>query len=359
MSARTIAGVCRAAAGRLALLGALLAALSPLACSSFLLPDDPGDSPKEIFDILWDDFDRHYSLFEVKGTNWDSLRAVWRPRISDDLTDEALFDTLGAFLTELRDGHVLIARGSRTIQYQGWYEDYPPNHSLRVVQERYLPGAYVISPEKALMSGLIAPGVGYVYVPSFAGSGWVADMDGVIESLRGAGATSMIVDVRSNSGGDDGNSVTLAGRFADRRRPYRDIRYRNGPKHSDFTDPIINYVSPEGPSQFTGPIVVLTNRRVFSSAESFVLAMRQFPYVTTVGDTTGGGSANAVSRELPNGWSYRVPSWVERTLDGEVFDGAGLRPDVPVWITQEDSLARRDTILDTAISRLTGSARPR
>jgi len=58
--------------------------------------------------------------------------------------------------------------------------------------------------------------------------------------------------------------------------------------------------------RYTDPIALLTNRRTFSAAESFVLAMRTLPQVTIVGDTTGGGSGNPLHRELPNGWGLSV-----------------------------------------------------
>ena len=87
-----------------------------------------------------------------------------------------------------------------------------------------------------------------------------------------------------------------------------------------------DYLEPTGKRQFLGPVAVLTNRRTFSAAESFVLAMRTLPQVTLVGDTTGGGSGNPLFREMPNGWSLSVSRWLERAPDGTTHEGRGIGP---------------------------------
>ncbi len=130
---------------------------------------------------------------------------------------------------------------------------------------------------------------------------------------------------------------------------FRRYKYRTSPEHDEFSGWIEDFISPAGPRQFTGPVFVLTNRGSFSAAEDFVLAMRQFPHVQTLGDTTGGGTGNPVFRELPNGWAYRFSTWVMEGPNGFNFEGAGIPPDHLVNISRQDSLAMRDMILEKAI----------
>ncbi len=80
--------------------------------------------------------------------------------------------------------------------------------------------------------------------------------------------------------------------------------------------------------------------------------MRTLPQVTVVGDTTGGGSGNPVYRELPNGWTSRVPRWLEFTSDFEPFEGVGLAPDI--WVSTPDALLESgtDRIFETAVEIL-------
>ena len=161
----------------------------------------------------------------------------------------------------------------------------------------------------------------------------------------------IIIDVRGNDGGSDFNSLAIAGRFADEARLYRLITFRNGPEWDDFADWTEHYVLPMGLTQFTKPIVLLTNRGCFSACEGFTRMMRAFPYVTVVGDTTAGGSGSPFFRELPNGWEYRLSTWlVAEPGSFDVLEGEGLPPDVTVHISAADSLAGIDRILEEAIS---------
>jgi hypothetical protein len=97
---------------------------------------------------------------------------------------------------------------------------------------------------------------------------------------------------------------------------------------------------------------VLTNKRCLSSAELFVSAMETLPHVTIIGDTTGGGSGNPVFRELPNGWSMRLSTSYSALSDGFIYEGKGIPPDIPIWISTEDSINGRDVILERAIEFL-------
>jgi C-terminal processing protease CtpA/Prc len=97
-------------------------------------------------------------------------------------------------------------------------------------------------------------------------------------------------------------------------------------------------------------VVVLTNRIVYSSAEDFVLAMRALPTVTTMGDSTGGASGRPMTRELPNGWTYSLSTWVEYTRDRRVFENIGLAPDVYVPTSWSELQRGVDAVMDRAIA---------
>ena len=72
-----------------------------------------------------------------------------------------------------------------------------------------------------------------------------------------------------------------------------------------------------------------------------------------IGDTTSGGlGGQPITRELPNGWVYRIPTARELTPEKEIFEGVGIPPDIAVWITEQDSLNGKDTILEKAIQIL-------
>ena len=95
-------------------------------------------------------------------------------------------------------------------------------------------------------------------------------------------------------------------------------------------------------------VVVLTNRRTYSAANSFVMFLKGLENVTIVGDTTGGGAGMPFSSELPNGWGVRFSAcpMYDRYMQ---MTEMGISPDVKVDITTEDYQRGVDTILETAI----------
>jgi len=83
-----------------------------------------------------------------------------------------------------------------------------------------------------------------------------------------------------------------------------------------------------------------------------VLDLRATARVTIVGDTTGGASGRPIVRELPNGWTYRLSTWVAYTPDGRPYEGIGLPPDRAVQPLPGDWARGTDRVLETAITEL-------
>ncbi|MGW8266835.1 MAG: S41 family peptidase, partial [Longimicrobiales bacterium] len=312
------------------------------------LPEEPGRGATANFEFLWEEMDRHYSFFDLKGIDWKEIGDHYRPGIRADMSPEDLFNVLSLMLAELRDGHVGLQAPFATYRYSGWYQPYRHNFDFGVVWARYLDSPRA-TPSRMIFYGWVTPEIGYLHLPTFNDTGWTGEIDEVLETF--AGARGVVVDVRDNSGGKDANAEKIAGRFTSERRLYRRIQYRNGPEHGDFSPLEDDYLEPRGRTRFLGPVALLTNRRTFSAGESFVLAMSTLPGVTTVGDTTGGGSGNPLHREMPNGWSFSVSRWIEWSLNGTTHEGVGFPPDIPKTIPSQ-LLGFSDPILQAAIAHL-------
>lgn len=327
---------------------ALLAGLAALGCADAVLPSEPDGDPVALFDQLWSEFDGYYSHFTIKDVDWTAVRDRYRPRVTPATTGRELFAVLSEMLGELRDGHVDLATPYGRYAWTAWRDDFPESFAWPRIAAQYLTGGATAG--GGVRWGRLAPDVGYLLIPTF---GDRAVIDGVDAALTGLGAPAgLVVDVRHNGGGTDNWAVAVAGRFADRARHYRTVQYRNGPAHDDFTAPRPDSLRPAGPVRYAGPVVLLTNRHVFSAAEDFVLAMRRLPQVTVVGDTTGGGAGNPIMRELSNGWVYRIPRWIVRAPDGTTHEGVGLGPDVFVQFDPADAAVDGDPLLDSALARL-------
>ncbi|HEY9225274.1 MAG TPA: S41 family peptidase [Gemmatimonadaceae bacterium] len=307
---------------------------------------------EEVFDAVWGEFDRHYSYFQVKGVDWDAMRATYRPQALNAPSSAELAKVIGNMLNTLRDRHVsLTPTGSGSIiRYLTRADSQPSSYDSGLIESHYVTAANTTNGGH-VRYGYAAPTVGYIRIPTFEGDGWAGEIDAAIAALPQA--QSMIVDVRGNPGGSHDLAIQVAGRFATSSVVYSYTKSRNGPGRNDFTGMTAQTVSPAGPRQFTGPVTVLTDRRVYSSAENFTLALSSFPNVTTVGDTTAGASGKPITRELPNGWTYTLSTWVEYTADKKVYENIGLAPDVYAGPTVRAGVNRTDPTMDRAIAAMT------
>jgi hypothetical protein len=310
-------------------------------------------APEANFEALWQGYDANYSFFELKKINWDSLHSVYRPQVTSGTLDVQLFQIMSSMLANLKDGHVNLLTPIGNYSYSGWWTPYPANFLGVNSVVRYLAVDYGYPVSNLIRYGKTADSLGYLYIGSLSQGDvnqWTNSINIIIDALKDM--RGVILDLRSNGGGSDTYGKIVASRFADENHVFSYVKWRNGAKHSDFTDYQALTIAPDGPRRFTKPVAVLTNRRCFSSTEETILMMKSFPQVKTIGDTSGGGSGNPLITQLPNGWTYWVPRWIEYTADKKVYEGTGLPPDIPIWISRADSIAGRDVILEKAIQFL-------
>jgi carboxyl-terminal processing protease len=326
---------------------AVLAVLSVLAgCTDSLVGGDPADSPARRFQIVWQDFDRNYALFTEKDLDWNAIRTQYQPHADTASTMASVAGVIGLMFGELRDLHVDLFVPPNQVYRSVPLADFRTYFNSTTVFSKYVTSSQQ-TPSGMMRYGKITPDVGYVWIPSFGGSGWPIEIDGVLESFGPVDA--VIVDIRDNGGGNSSNAETIAARFIDRERLFAHIRWRNGPAHTDLTDYIELRLKPAG-RPFGGRVVVLTNRRDASAAEHFVLAMSAQPGITILGDSTAGAFGNPMLRELPDGWVYRVPQWIEYDAHKKLYEEVGYPPDVLVEQTAADSTAGVDQQLEQALA---------
>jgi len=206
--------------------------------------------------------------------------------------------------------------------------------------------------DRALEYGFYPGNIGYINLKSVDEDIVVyrKAMDVILEKLKDT--KGIIIELRENDGGEDRVSQYIANRFATERHLSFSSSLRNGPKHTDFAEPILFYTRPEGSYQYTKPVVVLTNLNTFSAGETFVLAMLQNKTVTTVGGVTGGALSDAIKREMPNGWLYRLPVADVRDANGKNLEGIGIEPHIKVKNSKEDLKAGHDKVLEKALQIL-------
>jgi hypothetical protein len=328
----------------------LVCAASSTACGSKspTAPTPPAADFASQFDSLWTTFDREYSYFEHKQIDWNAMRAAYRPRALAAADQRGFIDVIREMLANLHDGHVTLRDpgGAQTPTHQ-------PNAFVnwnRAVFDQYRGRAGWTQGQIDWGHGVL-DGVPYIAIGAWGNQAIrTADFDAAFERYRDAPA--LILDVRMNPGGNDQLAFEIAGRFTRNTINAGYVRFRDGPRHTDFGSPIQRQVNPRGPWQFGGTVLLLIGARCASSNESFIMAMAQLPHVTLVGDRTAGSTGNPGTFPLAGGWSYTVSRWIEYTADNQVIEDNGIAPDVAVPASAADFASGRDPVLDWALNRL-------
>ena len=139
----------------------------------------------------------------------------------------------------------------------------------------------------------------------------------------------------------------LAARFTNETLVVGYMQHKTGKGHNDFSGLYPQRLSPTKGIRWQKPVVVLTNRGVYSAANEFVKYMKCFPRVTVVGDQTGGGAGLPFSSELPNGWSVRFSACPIYDRDFHTTE-FGIEPHHPVSLLSADLQKDKDTLIEFA-----------
>lgn len=323
------------------------------ACNDLTLGPEPANTPETNFDLLWQEFDRLYGQFETKHIDWQALYQQYRPQIKPGTSDDQLFDITAHLLGELNDGHVWLLKPGPNYRRYDSGPVYPGGDFSVEVTKKYVQQPQELRTAEGVnvLYGKLAGNVGYIYFTNLGESTafYQKAMDEALTAL--ADTKGLVIDVRNLDGGLDRSSQYVAGRFAQERTLFMTTRFRNGPKHTDFSAPLAWYVAPTGTIRYTKSVVLLTNRLTQSAGETFALAMNQNATVTQLGDTTFGIFSDNPKRELPNGWIYSVPSGDFRAADSKSYEGIGVAPQIRAVNTKDDIAAGRDNVLETALKR--------
>ena len=143
-------------------------------------------------------------------------------------------------------------------------------------------------------------------------------------------------------------SEMLASRFFSEKTLVGYIQHKTGKGHNDFSKPYEKHIEPPKDRwRYLKQVVVLTNRKSYSSTNDFVNAMTYAPNAIIIGDKTGGGSGLPFSSEIPNGWSVRFSAspMLNAKMEHTEF---GIDPDIKVDMSESDASQGIDTIIETA-----------
>ncbi len=322
-------------------------------CEKVFMEEDASADPESIFEEVWTFTDRHYSFFEEKGIDWDSLYAQFRPMVHPDMNPVELFDLCADMLYELRDGHVNLLSSFDRSRYWEWFLNSPENFNYSVIEREYLRGRQRYFGPLTVATLGSQNNILYVYYGSFGnfiGDGSLDNVVGILNSMDDAAG--LIFDVRNNGGGSPGNGQKIVSRLTDERVFVGTNFIKTGPGHDDFRSEEV-FIEPHDGMRYSGNVIVLTNRKSYSATTYFAQYMKALDNVTLVGDTTGGGGGIPAFWDLPNGWLLRVSSSRFYSPEGNSIE-PGVPPDVhaEINISGNSLNLRRDDIIEKAMELL-------
>lgn len=305
-------------------------------------------SPQENFEALWRILDENYCFFGYKSVDWDEVHDRYQVQITDTMNQFALFDVLGNMLKELKDGHTNLISPFDMSRYWDWYEAYPENFDEDLL-DNYLGDDYRIAGGMRYQM-LADKQIGYMYYPSFSSGVGETNLDYIFYTFKDC--KGLIIDIRGNGGGELTYSERIAARFVEGEILTGYIQHKTGKGHEDFSEPYpISLKEAAEHFRWYRPVIVLTNRNCYSSANDFVQSMRLLPQVRIVGDKTGGGSGFPFNSELPNGWLVRFSSSRTLGVNQEQLE-FGIDPDIAVSLQEQDAQQGKDTLIEYAIQLL-------
>ncbi len=322
----------------------LVCTLTMFSCVKEELPS--ADTPHDNLEALWQILDERYCFFDYKyqelGVDWDVVHRQYAARVNDNMTRLQLFEVCCEMLAELHDGHVNLGASFDVGRNWSYWEDFPEQYYDSIARS-YLGHDYGIA--SGLLYKVLDDNIAYVRCQSFShsiGDGNISSMLSLLAPCSG-----MIIDLRNNGGGELTNAERLASHFTNERRLVGYVCHKRGKAHNEFSPLQSVYLDPARGIRWQKPVVVITNRQVFSAANDFVKMMHCVPGVTLLGDQTGGGSGMPFTQELPCGWSVRYSAVVFLDRDKQHIE-FGIQPDIYVSMDMADVNGHRDTLIERA-----------
>ncbi len=330
------------------------------------------NTPLGNFNSFADYFDTHYSFFGLYGIDWAKNKTEARKQISEQTSDQELFEIMEHSIAGLADSHIGLDAmvDGKEVSYDANPGDtekalteyavrnkmdesevvnaFRRDYWLKDIREKILKGKGVMTPNGRIQYGIAADGVGYFAVPTMGGF-----IDGELETLPDElnflepvlndalklfeqnNVNTIILDLSFNTGGYDFIGLAIADRFV----PHSDI--------SAFTK--YAYDWPGGPRfdyklgvdkskmRFAGDVYIITSDLTVSAGEIVPLSLRGLPNVKIVGQKTRGAFSTVLRKYLPNGWKVNLSNEIYSDREGRVWEGKGLPPDIELQVFKREN----------------------
>lgn len=183
---------------------------------------------------------------------------------------------------------------------------------------------------------LMDNGVSYLRIDSFT-SGTAVEFRNAVNSLTNQGATSLIFDLRDNSG-ENLNAALVATDYC----VPSGLIAQSQDKGGNVAD-----LRMSDENEITLPMVCLVNGSTASGAELFANALHKMAGATIVGSTTAGkGVLLSDPQSLSDGSAVVITVGILLDNEGKNWNGTGLTPDVDASLTNDEQSSYYDFTVD-------------
>lgn len=193
-------------------------------------------------------------------------------------------------------------------------------------------------------SEIIEDNIGYIQVLDFDG-GVSEEFKENYERLKEKGATSLIIDIRSNGGGVVDESINMLEMICEKDSTLLIETDKNGKEEiiKSEENPIINM-----------PIVVLVNEYSASASEIFAGALKDNNKATIIGTKTYGKGVIQTLIRLSDGSGLKMTTEEYCTPNRDKINKIGIEPNIVVELPEdiEELTQENDTQLKRAIEEL-------
>ena len=191
--------------------------------------------------------------------------------------------------------------------------------------------------------------IGYIDFDSFTDTSY-NEFKAAYEDLKNNGATSLIVDLRNNTGGYVDSALNIADMFVDSGKALLITEDKNGNRYTQ---------SSKNSKEIDIPVVVLVNEYTASASEILTGILKDYKLATIVGTTTYGKGViqevypDVLGKDIGGALKVTVSEYF--TPNGNKINKVGIEPDEEVELDDSESTditKDTDTQLQKAIEIL-------
>lgn len=191
--------------------------------------------------------------------------------------------------------------------------------------------------------------IGYIDFDSFTDTSY-NEFKAAYEDLKNNGATSLIVDLRNNTGGYVDSALNIADMFVDSGKSLLITEDKNGNRYTQ---------SSKNSKEIDMPVVVLVNEYTASASEILTGILKDYKLATIVGTTTYGKGViqevypDVLGKDIGGALKVTVSEYF--TPNGNKINKVGIEPDEKVELDDSESTditKDTDTQLQKAIEIL-------